>query len=164
MQPLSIVDSPFFLNLLEEMKPEFKVPCRSHFTNVVLRDMYKDTKTMVRMQLERAEGIALTIDSWTSRATADYVTLTAHVINPAFERNSFVLQTSPLGCSHTAQNLCECLAEAESNWGIVLRDPQPVYVTDNARNITNALQLLGRQHIGCMAHTLNLSVKRGMAV
>lgn len=157
MQPLNMVESPLFLNLLEEMK----VACHSLFTNVVLRDMFEDTKTMVRTQLEKAEGIALTTDSWTSRATDDYVMVTAHVIDSAFEMISFVLQTSPLGCSHTAQNLCESLADMESKWEILLRDPLPVYVSDNAWSIANALQLLGRQHTGCMAHTLNLAVKRG---
>lgn len=36
--------------------------------------------------------------------------------------------------------------------------------TDNAWNLTNVLQLLSHQHIACMAHLVNLAVKKWLVV
>ena len=35
---------------------------------------------------------------------------------------------------------------------------------DNAKNITKAWMLLNRQAVNCFAHTINLAVKKGLAV
>lgn len=68
--------------------------------------------------------------------------------------NSFVQQTSPLGCSHTAKRHTLTFADLESKW-IPLRDPQPVYVIDN---IAIALSFWGKTHTALVVHpymTLN---------
>ena len=68
--------------------------------------------------------------------------------------NSFVQQTSPLGCCHTAKRHTLTFADLESKW-IPLRDPQPVYVIDN---IAIALSFWGKTHTALVVHpymTLN---------
>ena len=54
------------------------------------------------------------------------------------------------------------LTECETEWD--LQDKNPIVVTDNARNMVNAANQLDWDHVGCFAHTLNLSVYRAYKV
>ncbi|CAI5677365.1 unnamed protein product [Oreochromis niloticus] len=65
--------------------------------------MYEQQKSKVMAELSQASSVALTTDGWTSRATENYVTVTAHYITAEWEIRSPVLQTCPLYKSHTAE-------------------------------------------------------------
>ena len=158
MQPLSIVSSVGLRTMLKDFRPDYKLPSRPHFTDVVLRGMYQETRGRVQAELSKASGISLTTDGWTSAATQGYITITAHALDSKFSLQSFVLQTREMTDSHTAANLSAELSAAEEEWGISRLNP--IYVTDNARNITNAVRDMGKLHVGCMAHTINLCVRK----
>jgi len=66
LQPLSIVSSPPFLQLLKTLDPKFTQTSTSHFTRVVIPNLYEHTKSKVKdiliiCQLQLMHGLAVTI-------------------------------------------------------------------------------------------------------
>lgn len=63
---------------------------------------------------------------------------------------------------HTSDNLAEGLLKVAKEWGI---DNKVVCcVSDNAANITKAIQTLKWPHNPCFAHTINLLVRDALMV
>ncbi|XP_039503629.1 E3 SUMO-protein ligase ZBED1-like [Pimephales promelas] len=147
------------------LEPKFKMPCRGHFSEKVIPEIYNETKQSVKECLKNADCVALTTDSWTSRATQSYVTITAEVINEKWEKKSFVLQTRELSESHTGVNIAHVLRNALSEWELTRPQTTIACVTDNASNMDIAVRESGlHPHIKCLAHVVNLASKRGLAV
>ena len=110
-------------------------------------------------------SVALTTDSWTSRATESYLTVTVNLITAEWEIKSHVFQTRPIESSHTSVKLGEELREVVAVWKLERDNVTIPVTTDNARNILNAVALpgLGPQ-IGCFAHVINLVSQKAMSV
>nr|XP_054594517.1 E3 SUMO-protein ligase ZBED1-like [Nothobranchius furzeri] len=77
-----------------------------HFSQVVIPGLYDKTRNAIESDLAKAESLALTTDSWTSRATQSYMTVTAHYMLD-WEMKSAMLQTRPLYESHTINETVE---------------------------------------------------------
>ncbi|KAL1279226.1 hypothetical protein QQF64_025899 [Cirrhinus molitorella] len=107
--------------------------------------MYAQTRENVKSALESAARVALTCDSWTSRATESYVTITAHFIDDRWKMNAYILQTRAMHESHTGAHMAEVLQRAAEEWGLTEKDP--VVVTDNALNMTLAVELFWNPHL-----------------
>ena len=152
--------------MIHVLDPKYDMPGRSHFSEKVIPKLYDDTKSKVSQELKKAEFIALTTDSWTSRATQSYNTVTAHFIQPeTWEMKAYVLQTRVMYESHTSENLSELLKCAVAEWDLKRYGHMPSLTTDNAKNIMNAGELAGmKPHIGCVAHTINLATQKGLQV
>ena len=163
MRPFSVLENEGFVNMIRVLEPKYDMPCRTHFSEKVIPKLYEETREIVTKKMHQAEFIALTTDSWTSRATQSYNTITAHFLED-WNMRSFVLQTRVMQESHTAENLSEFLKSAVNEWKLK-RLEMPSLTTDNARNILNAGKLAGFEpHIGCVAHTINLGTQRGLQV
>ena len=76
--------------------------------------------------------------------------------------NFICLQTRHHPESHTAENLKEMLVGGFSEWN--LSEKCITGVVDNARNMVNAWQLMGKPHMTCFGHTMNLCVKNSLSV
>jgi hypothetical protein len=61
---------------------------------------------------------------------------------------------------HTSENLAEELHRVAREWG--MENKVVCCVTDNAANITKAIQLLKWTHHPCLAHTINLFVRNAL--
>ena len=96
-------------------------------------------------------SVALTTDSWTSRATECYLTVTAHFITAEWEIKSHDLQTCPLKISHTRVNLGGELKEVVAVWKLE---------RDNVRNTVAGLE----PQMGCFFHIINLAPQKAMSV
>ena len=108
--------------------------------------------------------MALTTDGWTSLATASYVTATAHWISDDWEMHNNVLRTKELKVSHTAENVGECIQEILDVFDIQSESVIAI-TTDNATNYVNAVERhLQTVNIPCVAHTINLAVRKGLGV
>lgn len=119
---------------------------------------FRKTKVLLE-KLETAEYVSLTTDMWTSIGSNDaYMTVTSHFIDNDGMLNDFVLDTQSFGdINHNAENLHLYLTAQTAKWNIEKKTE--VIVTDNARNITNAVELSGYESLKCAGHTLNLCVK-----
>ena len=160
MRPYSLVDGAGFDNLLAVMDPRYIPPSRTHLSDTVVPDVCVTSCKDMEDDLAKAESLALTTDSWTSRATESYLTVTVHyVLN--WEMKSAVLQTRTMYESHTSANLAAELCNAVDEWKLKRPNISIPVTTDNATNIVNAVneaEGLGPQ-IGCFAHTVNLAAK-----
>lgn len=162
IRPYSVVENDGFQNLINTLEPRYVLPTRKHLSEVVIPNMYEKVKHDVTASLKSAERVAITCDSWTSRATDNYLTITSHHIDQEWRLVSHVLQTRTTEASHTAANLSEIMFKAIEEWE--LTNKNPVIVTDNAANMVRAVEITGWLHIGCFAHTLNLASQAGLKV
>ena len=99
--------------------------------------LYDVTRQEVIAQLQEAHSVALTTDSWKSRATESYVTITCHYIDNKWAQREFTVQTRILEKKHSGENIAEILLESAEEWNI--RDKVNALVTDNVSNMTVAL-------------------------
>lgn len=99
----------------------------------------------------------MTSDLWTANTTSEpFITMTCHCIID-FELFDFVLSTRSFNVAHTAENITTVLCASTSLWNL---DGKTVgFVTDNASNITNAVENSYYDLVRCHAHTLQLCIK-----
>jgi len=83
-------------------------------------------------------------------------------VDADFTLNSLCLKTIEVPQDHTAESLQHVLLSMFQEWNIV--DKVFGGTTDNGQNIVNAIGLLGLQHFSCLAHTLQLAIKKGFTV
>lgn len=135
------------------------------FPKKIIPNLYDETRNDVEKQFKQAPFIALTTDSWTSRATESYNTDTAQFLNEDWSVGSYVLQTRVMDISHTSENLSEMLLNCIEEWNLKRDEQMHSVTTDNAANIVNAARIAGfYPHIRCVVHTLNLATQRGLQV
>lgn len=158
LRPYSMVDNIGFRWMLHCLEPRYKIPQRGYMVDTAVPRMYEEVKKVVKTSLSAAQRVALTCDGWTSRATQSYVTITSHYISDDWEMVTHILQTRVMHESHTGSNVADLLKRAMDEWGI--QDKEPAIVTDNAKNMTSAAELVGMLHFKCFSHTLNLASQR----
>ncbi|XP_056116949.1 E3 SUMO-protein ligase ZBED1-like [Rhinichthys klamathensis goyatoka] len=162
MRPINITQGSGFKDFIRELEPRYTVPSRATITDRVVK-LYETTSDNVR-QMISGKKIALTTDGWTSLATEAYVTVTAHFINDVRELKDVILKTAEAQKSHTAENVAECISNILGEYN-VSRESVLSITTDNAANYINAVERrLQVVNVPCMAHTINLAVRKGLAV
>jgi hypothetical protein len=161
LRPIALIDGKGFKKLMNLLEPDYKVPSRPHITSTC-RKMYNNLKEQLLGDL-KYKYVSLTTDSWTSRMTDSYTTLTVHWINEDWELQSKVLFTKEMSERHTGENIATCLKQACVHWEI----PEEFIVAlvhDNASNMTTAARELGWESLPCVAHTLQLAVNKGLNI
>ena len=91
------------------MDPQHSLPSRKHFSDRVISELYAETKNTVMNQLKGALSVSLTTDSWTSKATQSYMTVTAPYESQDWKMHNHVLTTRMLSEAHTGENLGNAL-------------------------------------------------------
>lgn len=158
LQPFSIVEDVGFIAYTAGLDPTYVMPSRTTLSKSLLPQLYGDAMAKVRQTIENeAEYVTLTTDCWTSTCTEGYMAVTAHFISKNWVLKSMLLECFKLGERHTSENLRNELIRVAQDWGIS-RKIQAV-VSDNTANIVRAVMLTGWNHLGCMAHKLNLVVQ-----
>jgi hypothetical protein len=117
MRPYRIVDSPEFRDLFHTLDPGYNVPGRKQFADVIIPQKYAQVKALVK-DLQNAEKVALTTDSWTSRSTESYLTVTSTHIDKSWKLINYVLQTRPMYEGHNGENIATVIHEALKEWEI----------------------------------------------
>jgi len=97
---------------------------------------------------------------WTAHSGHGYISLTAHYITIDFEMEYSTLTTCHLPETHDHTNIATALRILADEWEIDLDDQVTCFTTDNGSNIVKMLtEYLGKTHIPCADHPLNLSVE-----
>lgn len=106
--------------------------------------------------------MCITINTWTSINTDNFLTITCHFISLAFELKSYAIETTKMIENHTARTLANRLDTISIEWGI--QDKVIAVVTGNAANMVVNVWYLSSlsNHISCFAHTINLIVKKSL--
>lgn len=160
-RPLDIVNDLGFVQLIKTLEPRYDLASRTYITQTMIPNMYMKVRDQVMAILRKAEFVSLTTDGWSSRAAKGYVTVTAHVMTDRWKLEDFVLCTSEIEESHTADNLATQLMDTAKDWHIDLS--HSTVTTDNAANIVLAVEKCKVLcHVRCMAHVLNLSTQKGL--
>ncbi|KAJ8872364.1 hypothetical protein PR048_025968 [Dryococelus australis] len=137
-QPLNILENRGFTELINHPELCFPMHSRKTLSNVIIPTMYDSAIKNVESQLLEAEFVAITTDLWTSMANTDFLSATAHYVN-----KEFVLQ-----------HLCLDIVPFPQRQKVV------AVVRDNARNIVAGLELPPFNHTACLAHTVQLMLRK----
>ena len=152
-----------FRQLMKVAEPRFRLPSRTHFSKSVIPAKYAAAKQELETFLEGIHHCSITTDLWTAKyQVRSYVSLTCHAIDCEWQLKSMVLCTRELPDQHTAENLSVTLKEMMTEWKILSKVVGSS--TDNARNIGNAMRILGIFNMPCIGHTLQLSVLKSFDV
>ena len=147
------------------MEPRYTLPSRPHFRDVVIPHIYGEVRAKVEEELQKAMCISITTDGWTSRATESYIAATAHYMKDDWTIGNAVLQARPLPIAHTSENYGDALSSVVAEWQLERPHGLLPTVTDNASNMTGAVQYANiAPHIPCFAHTLNLATRRALDI
>ena len=164
MQPLSVVENAGFKQLMYTAEPRFKVPSRTYFTNTIIPAMYTRKRVKTENVLSSVQYCSVTTDIWTAQHSArSYISLTVHCVTSSWELASYCLSTKELPGEHAATNINTAIQEMLNDWNIDTEKVVAV-VTDNARNMVNAISELGLFNFPCIGHTLQHGVKKGFDV
>ena len=160
LRPIAVVDGTGFNRFLNCVEPGYVVPSRTFVMNC-LKERYAAMKHKLQESFRLCDNLALTSDIWTSCATQAYVTITAHYITEDWRIQSYVLCTCEMPERHTGVNIATRLREVTEMWNIDDEHVSAV-VTDNASNMSVAVDILEWNHLPCFAHTLQLAVNKGL--
>ncbi|XP_036322308.1 zinc finger BED domain-containing protein 4-like [Rhagoletis pomonella] len=158
MQPFNLVEDTSFRNFVKVLDPRYVLPSKNTLKNVFVKNMYDEKKIKLQEHLNAVEHVAITTDLWTSAANEAFITLTCHFIEESFVLKNAVLQTKKLNdvLNHNAQNIANTVSDVLKKWNIF--NKVICIVTDNAKSMLNACDILKIAHLPCVAHTLNLAV------
>lgn len=164
-----MVDSPEFKIYCAGLNSSIRIPCRQTVRKEILKE-YKLYASKLGEIIRTIPSVALTTDTWTSRANRSYNVLTMHYIDPiTFKLESLILDFAFFPTPHTGEYVAEYL------WSIchfhgMLEKLQSI-TTDNGPNVVLGMKLFKDKlldkkkirvvHIRCIAHTLNVVVSKG---
>lgn len=162
MRPLDSVNDLGFRQLIATLEPRFNLNSRTYITETLLPQIYNEERSKLQESIRKATFVSLTTDSWTSRSSKSFTTVTAQYLTDDWELESKVLVTREVIESHTAENIACDFEEILAEWQLAKHGVS--VTTDNASNITSAMNKCSVTNIRCMAHTLNLACQKALGV
>jgi len=161
LQPLYVVQSPLFRQLISELDPAFIMPDEKGIKKVIAESYNFTLPKLIEKIRVEAKSVSLTTDMWTARNGQGYIGITCSYIDSNFILNEITLTVNHIRYPHTAQHIAESLEETLEEWK--LRDKVFVITTDNAANMKKAISDMDLvEWQGCSAHTLQLIIGKGL--
>ncbi|KAL3979504.1 carboxypeptidase N regulatory subunit [Sarotherodon galilaeus] len=127
---------------------------------VMVEARYQEMKEKAKASVEKATAVSLTSDMWTSINTEAYLAVTCHFVDESSTLNTVVLGVQYFPNAHTAENIAQVKGSLMAEWAIT--DKVTCLVTDGAANMGACARELRLKHAICIAHTLNLVVKKAL--
>ncbi|XP_053714153.1 zinc finger BED domain-containing protein 4-like [Synchiropus splendidus] len=158
-QPFSFVEDKGFKKLVAALNPGYVLPTRQALKAMVEK-RYEELKEKAKVLVSTASAVSLTSDMWTSINTNAYLAVTGHFIDTSTTLQTVVLGVVHFPQSHTAENLAQVKSRLMLEWGIT--DRVTCLVTDGAPNMGACSRHLQLRHTNCVAHTLNLFIKKAI--
>jgi len=163
LQPLYVVRSPSFRQLIGELDPAFVIPDEKGVKKVIFSAYDSMLPALIEKINVEAKSMSLTTDMWTSRNGQGYIGVTCSYIDSKFKLYEVTLTVNYVRYPHTAHHIMESLEETLSEWK--LREKAFTITTDNAANMKKAiLDMKGIEWQGCTAHTLQLVIGKGLVL
>lgn len=145
-----------FLKFCKVAVPLWQPPSRKTATRLI-DEKHELVKSQVKSFITSLPAMCLTFDVWTdSHTTTSYLGGSLHFLNE-FELETCTLSVTELHESHTSMYLESVIRDICDDWQIDI-EKVSLALTDNAANITNAVQkVFGQIKVApCFDHTLNL--------
>ncbi|KAM9318799.1 E3 SUMO-protein ligase ZBED1-like isoform 1-T7 [Pholidichthys leucotaenia] len=156
-QPLSIVESEGFRELIQGLQPSYVLPTRKTIKQMLAKK-YEEERERVKKEVQQAVAVSITADMWTFVNMEAYLALTCHYINENLQLCTSVLGVQYFPQSHTADNLAQVKRGMMEDWAIT--NKVKCLVTDAAPNMIASTRQLQIRHSICIAHSLNLLVSK----
>jgi len=160
VQPLSIVEDPDFINMINRFDERYRIPCTKTLKDRIYTT-YDGGVNMLKSQFMQIQYISLTLDAWSSPAHLPYLGVTAHWLTSKFDPQEVLLSMEELPYPHSAFEIQDHLFDLLHDWEI---DSKIVaIITDNGSNVKKACNNMSiGERIPCAAHTLQLSIGKGL--
>ncbi|KAF0749845.1 zinc finger BED domain-containing protein 1-like, partial [Aphis craccivora] len=158
--PFAIVEDPEFKKFLNMLNPSYTLPSRKTISNNIIPRLYESFKNDVQRLIDQTIAVCLTTDCWTSNENTSFMATTANFFDIDTQFKSFCLDCTEFDERHTGDNISEKLITTMRNWNISHK--VTAIVSDNAANVSSAIQKTGYRQVSCFAHTLNLAVQNGL--
>lgn len=173
LQPFSVVEDKFFVEMIKGFDPRYQIPCRKYIKNQIVKKFTKQQQ-YVKNHIQNVKNkISLTTDIWTSENShTSFLGVTCHYVDE-WNLKHFLLDIIPFHKSHNTENIVEAIKTLLVELGISSKVLG--ITTDNAsvmiafgREIKNELNINHNNthvtHQRCGAHILNIAVKHGLQV
>lgn len=121
---------------------------------------YESAKQKAKAKVQKVAAVSLTSDMWTSINMDAYLAVTCHFVGENTRLGLVLLGVQAFPQSHTAENIACVKASLMEEWGIT--NKVTCMVTDGAPNMVACVRELKQRHHICIAHTLNLIVKKAL--
>ncbi|KAK0140929.1 Zinc finger BED domain-containing protein 1 [Merluccius polli] len=158
-QPFTIVEDVGFRAFVSKLDPNYVIPTRQALKAMV-EAKYESAKEKAKAKVEKVAAVSLTSDMWTSINMDAYLAVTCHFVGDKTRLSSVLLGVQAFPQSHTAENIARVKASLMEEWGIT--NKVTCMVTDGAPNMVACVRELKLRHHICIAHTLNLIVKKAL--
>ena len=138
-EPFSMVEREGFKEVMAYVAPQYKIPSRMTFTNL-LDSKYKQLSFIYKEMLKKATDFTLTTDLWLdTMQTRSFLGVTVH-FRKEDTMHSGILAVEQISVRHTAENLQQILRNLCEHWDIQ-KEKISAVTTDNASNIVKAIDL-----------------------
>lgn len=153
--PLTITENKYWVDAFKRIRPSLRLPSRYTLSNSLLNDVYKDVSESTNTVLSNAKFIGVQCDCWSNIRNESIMNFILTTPAPIFYKTFATKEEK-----HTGQYMSEKLSEVFEEVGA-----KRIIgcVTDNARNMTKAWELLQNKYsnfpisfYGCASHILNL--------
>lgn len=121
-------------------------------------ERYIKAKEKATEDIQNVSAVSLTADMWTSMNMEAYLAITCHFIDENDKLGTVLLGVEHFPSSHTAENLAQVVHTHMEEWGITHK--VKCLVTDAASNMIACAKTLQIRHSICIAHALNLLVRK----
>ncbi|XP_016103368.1 zinc finger BED domain-containing protein 4-like isoform X2 [Sinocyclocheilus grahami] len=158
-QPFSIVEDVGFRDFVQKLDPSYVLPTRQA-VKAMVEAKYAESKEKAKADVKKVTAVSLTSDLWTSINMGAYLAVACHFVDSNTCLNSVLLGVLKFPQAHTAENLAHLKASLMEEWGIT--NHVTCLVTDGAANMIACGRELRLRHTVCIAHTLNLIVKKAL--
>jgi len=166
LQPFTTIVNEKFRHLISHLNKRYALPSISKLKGLIFNNVQEKQQLLAQLLHDSMISTNFTTDEWTAYHRP-YIGITIHWISANFELHQALLTIEEIPYPHTGWNIAQKLAKTFDNWG--LNNRIFVGVSDNAANVTKAMSDLAEfeyeiKHIRCAAHTIQLSVKKGLEV
>ncbi|XP_030584252.1 zinc finger BED domain-containing protein 1-like [Archocentrus centrarchus] len=158
-QPFTVVDDSGFRVFVAKLDPTYTIPS-TNTVKATVEKRHVEEKEKAKAELLITDSVSLTADMWTSINIDAYLAVTCHFVGADEQLSTTLLGVHPFPRSHTAENIAAVVQELMVEWGI--GGKVRCLVTDAAQNMTATARILKVRHAVCIAHALNLIVKKSI--
>lgn len=153
--PLSITENEYWIKAFKLIRPSLTLPSRYMLSNSLLEEVCNEVSTFANALISNATFIGVQCDCWTNIRNESIMNFIITTPKPVFFKTLATKEER-----HTGEYMHEQLSQIFEEVGA-----QRIIgcVTDNARNMTKAWELLAEKYsdfpisyYGCASHILNL--------
>eukprot|EP01028_Stygiella_incarcerata_P009386 TRINITY_DN4431_c0_g1_i3.p1 TRINITY_DN4431_c0_g1~~TRINITY_DN4431_c0_g1_i3.p1 ORF type:complete len:746 (+),score=206.91 TRINITY_DN4431_c0_g1_i3:1197-3434(+) len=162
LQPFSVVEDEGFKRLMKIFEPRYTLPSRTTLSSSWLPKLVHETlESAWKTELNETVKFSMTVDGWRSRTNVHYIAITAHYINDTWSFVSLPLDLIPLTPA-TNVRIADCIKNCLNRRNLLLEN-MICLCTDGGGDISKVGSFLGRPHVYCAVHGINLCVKAAVS-